>query len=253
MGLENSTFSTHQPGMIPSGIEGLDKYLDGGITEGTTVLLMAEPGAGSSLFIQQFAYGGIENNEYVLFFDSEQRPEMINSNMARFGMNIYSHIGKNINIIDVHKYHEQGRDDEFYNKYMKDTDINTILEQMLSEITENESDKKCRTIVYSLSYFIRLVGLDPVVEAIESLSKRGDIHKSVNFLHITKGMHGTTVENTLKQVCDTVIELQVEERSFNVQRTIFIRKLYGSIAPDNFLPYYIGKEGIKLDTTKRIL
>ncbi|APH38289.1 hypothetical protein BHR79_01510 [Methanohalophilus halophilus] len=63
MGIEDSNFSTHQQGMIPSGIEGLDIYLEGGITEGTTVLLMAEPGAGSSIFVQQFAYGGIENNE----------------------------------------------------------------------------------------------------------------------------------------------------------------------------------------------
>ena len=44
---------------VKTGIPGLDEMLDGGIPEGSVVLVMGEPGSGKTVMCSQFLYYGI--------------------------------------------------------------------------------------------------------------------------------------------------------------------------------------------------
>ncbi|MEA1984741.1 MAG: ATPase domain-containing protein [Euryarchaeota archaeon] len=70
---------------------------------------------------------------------------------------------------------------------------------------------------------------------------------------MTSGMHGPHVENTIKQLCDGVIELRVRERQREVERSILIRKMHGMIAPNETITYNVTTKGIVLDNTRRVL
>ncbi|MDA4121297.1 MAG: RAD55 family ATPase [Thaumarchaeota archaeon] len=52
---------------VPSGIEGLDKLISGGIPEGTTTMVYGPPKAGKSVFAYHFLNGCIQSNGACLF------------------------------------------------------------------------------------------------------------------------------------------------------------------------------------------
>ncbi|MEZ5334403.1 MAG: ATPase domain-containing protein [Methanolobus sp.] len=52
-----------------------------GVPPGATILVLAEPGANSEMFAQQFVYGGLLNNEEVFYFTSEHPASEIISEM----------------------------------------------------------------------------------------------------------------------------------------------------------------------------
>ncbi|MDI6806700.1 MAG: ATPase domain-containing protein, partial [Candidatus Aenigmarchaeota archaeon] len=48
---------------IKSGINGLDKLIEGGFPEGSVILVSGAPGTGKTLFGLQFIYQGAKANE----------------------------------------------------------------------------------------------------------------------------------------------------------------------------------------------
>jgi KaiC/GvpD/RAD55 family RecA-like ATPase len=52
-------FNENRAQKVRTGMLGLDVQLGGGVPGGSTILLLAEPGANSEVFAQQFAYGGL--------------------------------------------------------------------------------------------------------------------------------------------------------------------------------------------------
>ncbi|MCS7136291.1 MAG: ATPase domain-containing protein [Nitrososphaerota archaeon] len=73
-----------------TGIEGVDAMLEGqGIPRGYVILVLGSPGCGKTTFGIQFLYNGVvkfgENGILVLL---EEDPEMVKSNMRRFGWDL---------------------------------------------------------------------------------------------------------------------------------------------------------------------
>jgi circadian clock protein KaiC len=74
---------------VPTGIEGLDDMLGGGLPSGRCTLVCGGPGSGKTTFAVQFLYNGAtkygETGLYVAFGES---PTHLNENMASFGWDI---------------------------------------------------------------------------------------------------------------------------------------------------------------------
>jgi len=58
---------------IPTGIQGLDELLGGGLPEGSITLVSGPPGAGKSILCFQFLYEGIRNNEKALYLTLDKK------------------------------------------------------------------------------------------------------------------------------------------------------------------------------------
>ena len=67
-------------GKIPTGIEGVDKMLFGGIPTFNQVILAGGPGAGKTLFGFEFLYKGAKAGEIGLLFSLEEQPKLIIEN-----------------------------------------------------------------------------------------------------------------------------------------------------------------------------
>jgi KaiC/GvpD/RAD55 family RecA-like ATPase len=242
---------------IPTGISGLDVQLGGGVPPGATILILAEPGANSDMFAQQFVYGGLLNNEDVFYFTSEHPANEIANEME-------------IMKWDVEKYIEDGRLEfvdaylpRFYNVLPKEFTSELSAKDFLKKGTDSmgllkataiqKRDNKYRGVIDSISYFLRAYNLNTVVDVIEMISSIGKATGSIHLVLMTSGMHDSITENTLRHICDGVIEFRIRERGSEIERNIMIRKMRGMLVPNRTISYMVTQKGIELETTTRVL
>ncbi len=241
----------------PTGIAGLDVQLGGGVPPGTTILLLAEPGTSSEVFAQQFVNGGLEDGEEVYYFSSEHPISEIIEDMKNFGWDIEEYVDKNqMDFIDAYSL-------RFYNVLPKHLSVdlsakdfvkqNTDAMNLLKSVVNEPRKERYRGVIDSMSFFLRAYELNSVVEAIEVISSVGKATNAVQLVLMTSGMHDPTVENTMKDICDGVIEFRMKERGSEVERSILIRKMRGMIPPSKTSSYNITHKGIELETTTRVL
>jgi KaiC/GvpD/RAD55 family RecA-like ATPase len=242
---------------IPTGLGGLDVQLGGGVPPGTTILLLAEPGASSEVFAQQFIYGGLANQEEVYYFSAEHPIQEIVEDMKNFGWNIEKQIDEGkVDFIDAYttRFCNILPNNAVCNLSAKDfLKLNTDAMNHLKLSVTKERKGPYRGVVDSISYFLRSYELSSVIEAIEIISSIGKLTNAVQLVMMTGGMHDPIIENNLKSVCDGVIEFRMRERGSEIERTILIRKMRGMIPPDKTISYNITHKGVELETTTRVL
>ena len=74
---------------IKTGIDGLDKMLNGGFIQGRVILLSGPAGTGKSTMAMQYAYkGSMEFNESSLYVTLEESRDKIIENMSQFGFDL---------------------------------------------------------------------------------------------------------------------------------------------------------------------
>ena len=74
---------------IPSGIEGLDNVLQGGIPEKRILLLVGGPGSGKTTMSMEFLYHGIKNSkEKGMYVTFEEDPKHMIENTQSFGWDV---------------------------------------------------------------------------------------------------------------------------------------------------------------------
>ncbi len=107
---------------VPTGINGLDPFIEGGFQRGSLILLAGNPGTGKTVFSSQFLYYGAkkynEKGVYVSF--AEGRRSLLDY-IRRFGMNL-EELEKNgkCKILDLVTVKEEG--------------ISTVLEVIMEEV-----------------------------------------------------------------------------------------------------------------------
>lgn len=241
----------------PTGIVGLDVQLGGGVPPGTTILLFAEPGASAELFAQQFVNGGLSGGEEVYYFSTEHPTNEIVADMKNFGWDVKEYLDNNkFEFIDAYSL-------RFYNALPKhlsiDLSAKDFLKQnidamnLLKSVVTEKREGRYRGVIDSLSFFLRSYELNNVVETIELISSVGRATGAVQLVLMTAGMSDPIVENSMKDVCDGVIEFRMKERGSEIERSILIRKMRGMIPPNRTISYTITHKGIELETTTRVL
>ena len=72
-----------------TGIVGLDKVLNGGFTQGSTIIVEGEPGTGKTTLGVQFLYNGATQlGEAGIYITFEELPDQIYKDMLRFGWDL---------------------------------------------------------------------------------------------------------------------------------------------------------------------
>jgi len=73
---------------IPSGIEGLDKLIEGGFQKNSTNLVVGDSGSGKTIFAVQFLVEGLKKGESCLYVTFEEKKEEFFLNMADFNWDL---------------------------------------------------------------------------------------------------------------------------------------------------------------------
>ena len=73
---------------IPTGIDGLDGVLEGGLIRGRSYLLRGQPGTGKTLFGAEFLSRGVTDGETALFVNLEESEADVRRNAAAAGVDV---------------------------------------------------------------------------------------------------------------------------------------------------------------------
>ncbi len=76
---------------VKTGIPGMDKLMEGGIPEGSVVLLSGGAGCGKTTFSCQFIMEGLDKGENCLYITLEECPEDIKKDALQFGWDFSKH------------------------------------------------------------------------------------------------------------------------------------------------------------------
>ena len=80
--------ATGNPGLVLTGIDGLDEMLGGGVPRGHIITVMGSFGTGKTTFGMQFLMQGLINGEKGIFISLEEDPDSITANAAAFGWDL---------------------------------------------------------------------------------------------------------------------------------------------------------------------
>ena len=59
---------------VPTGIQGLDQVIEGGLPKGRSFLVTGDPGTGKTIFALQFLMEGLKRGEKCIFVSADEGP-----------------------------------------------------------------------------------------------------------------------------------------------------------------------------------
>ncbi len=213
---------------IPSGIQGLDQLVFGGLPEGRAYLVSGEPGTGKTIFSLQFLLEGLKNKQKAIYITIDEKPEHVISDALALGWDIRSYLEDgSLSIIDITSYFSSNTDSEgnklnakkiverimeFVNNVkpqrividpiapliLTDDSIPDVIEYIRSAIFEIESVPNCTSLLTS---YIPVGSTKVSCFGIEEFASSGIIHlrllsqnnKRIRTIHIRK-MRGTRID-----------------------------------------------------------
>ena len=112
---------------IPTGIEGLDAMIEGGVIRGDMHLLAGAPGTGKTILASTFAYNAVtKQNEKVVYATFEESTEYLIRNMKKLGVDLASaERGGNLKVIDLDA--------------LKGKELETNIQMLISAVKETKS------------------------------------------------------------------------------------------------------------------
>ena len=127
------------PQRVPTGIQGLDGLIQGGLSPGDFVLLVGGIGTGKTIFSSEFAYqGALSLNQPSVYATFEEDVTSLRRNMAKFDMNFQQlEDQKKIRLLDLEALEGRG--------------MGSNLETILTAIDEVKAK---RLVIDSLTAFL---------------------------------------------------------------------------------------------------
>jgi len=250
---------------ISTGIETLDKLLEGGIPRGYTTLILGVPGSGIEILAKQLATTG-----ETLYFSTDETRDKVLDTIQKFGWSI-----ENIEIVDIASLFSESilkSQEERIEAYKKRSKID--LKELISEssygmpsIKKSETDFLAllltktieklsppeKIIINSLDFFLEHYPEEDVFKVIHALKMRNMKAKTALFLIMTKGIHAPSFERKMETVGDCVIELEVIKRGSSFDRYISVKKMRNYARKIGIASYTIENNGFVLETIERIM
>ena len=237
---------------VPTGINGLDKMIEGGFPRGRTVLLSGGCGTGKSIFGLQFLYkGAVDYGEPGLYVTLDERPELTRQDMLRFGWDVkkLEDEGKLV-ILDLTGTKTGVQSEEKYSMSAS-LDVDRLVLKIMQTAGEigarrividsipalgfrMKDEIEVRNMILKLTYMIRKSDLTALL-----ISEIPEQTMGAGPMKFSK--YGVE-----EYVADSVILLHYIGMGTDTNRTLYIRKMRGTKHVEDIIPLHISDTGIKL-------
>lgn len=234
---------------IPSGIDGLDKMLNGGLPSGRCILVCGGPGSGKTIFSMQFLYhGAIRFDEPGLYVSLDENTSQLKEEMAGFGWDIKKLEKKgDLVIVDASPIRRIPGRVKIGDLSIGKRDLSLV---SLIEIIKKKADRiNAKRVVIDpitammFQYHEVSEGRTAILDLFEALTKLGTTNL------ITTELRSVTLEREIRTeefLAHGVIVLHVFVSDREIVRGIQVEKMRG-IAHDNQIrPYKITENGIEV-------
>jgi KaiC/GvpD/RAD55 family RecA-like ATPase len=218
---------------VRSGVEGLDRLMDGGFLRGDVILLAGNTGSGKTIFSVEFiCEGATQYGEPGVFVTFEEDAETLKRNMLGFGF-------------DLERLEREGTVKVIDLEAMKGSGLSANIEFILSAVREMKAK---RLVIDSLTAFLTACQ--------EKFEYRMLMHL---FYKILKKLGCTTIAtcsvptglNTLglgieEFIADSVITLESTVRNGQLKTRFLVRKMRGTNHSKKYHEVVIDKKGLKI-------
>jgi len=251
-------------GFISTGIEKLDRLLEGGIPNGFISVFLGSPGSSTEILVKQIATVG--NVKYIT---TEETKDEILDTMKRFNWNT-----SGIEFVDIsEKYYSNVIEGEerrvnIYEQRSKlklkelielgssgmpttvtgDEDYLAVLSNKVKEVKPGEI-----MIINSLDFFLSQYKPEDVLRTIYAAKVNNLKNKGALIISITKGVHGELFERKIEGLADCVLELDVIQKGSNFERFISVKKMRNYAKKIGIARYIIDNNGFVLEMIERIM
>jgi len=248
---------------ISTGIEKLDKLLEGGTPRGFSVLILGTPGSSIEILCKQLAATGNS-----LYFTTEETESEVKGTLERFGW------GKSkIEIVDIASEYskavlsgEERRISVYEQRSkIKLKELIEIGSSGMPPINKGEEDflavlsnkikasKYEKVIINSLDFFLSQYSQEEVLRTIHAAKVCNLENKGVLFFIMTKGIHGDIFERKMEGIADCVLELEVLQKGSNFERFLAVKKMKNYAKKIGIARYAIDSDGFILEMIERIM
>jgi len=251
-------------GFVQTGIDKLDRLLEGGIPEGFTVVVLGSPGSSTEILVKQIAISGS-----VTYITTEETKKEILDTMQRFNWHI-----PEIDFVDIsEKYYSNVLEGEqkrvsIYEQRSK-LKLKELIEigstampstatadedflAILSNSTKKTPEKRI-TIINSLDFFLSQYDHDDVLRTVFAVKVNNMKNKGALLIVMTKGVHGELFERKMEGLADAVLELDVIQKGSSFERYISVKKMRNYAKKIGIARYVIDDSGFVLEMIERIM
>jgi KaiC/GvpD/RAD55 family RecA-like ATPase len=204
------------------------------------------------LFSEQFAGGGLDAGEDVLYFQFDRPAGNVRATIQSYVQR--GHEAKSE--LSIH----DGYSPQFgvsHNGRVRDASamlvpMGTALEAMMSALQNTNSARPYRLVVESLSSLTRDDNEREVLKFVRNLVYLGHEMDGVHLISIVKGLHSPHFETQLRHLAGGVIEFGAERKGFGIYNYLIVSKLLNVQDPVRILLWKETDKGLWLESTKRV-
>ena len=219
---------------IKSGIPGLENVTGGGIPRFHSVLICGAPGTGKTIFGLQFLYNGAKlYNESGLYISVEEDPVRLKNYAKEFGW------------MDIDSLEQQGR--LTFLRVPADERKFDIVERVREQVKKTGAK---RLVVDSLSAIY--LAFEDITQFVYSFVNLLNELKLTTIFITDAPSEGNalTKDGVSEYVCDGVIQVQLNDTSQNINRTIAIKKMRGTAITPGANSLKFTKKGLEISDFK---
>jgi len=253
-----------KPGFVSTGIDKLDRLLEGGIPGGFTVVLLGSPGSSIEILIKQIASSG-----NVTYITTEETKQEILDVMSRFKWQ-----ATNIDFVDIsERYYSNVLKGEqkrvsIYEQRSKlklkelielgstampstatsDEDFLAVVSNRTKNAAQNST-----IIISSLDFFLSQYAQEDVLKTVYAAKVNNLKNKGALMIVMTKGVHGELFERKMEGIADAVLELDVIQKGSSFERYLSVKKMRNYAKKIGIARYVIDDSGFVLEMIERIM
>ncbi|MEM3085976.1 MAG: RAD55 family ATPase [Halobacteria archaeon] len=230
-----------------TGIDILDRSLDGGLPAGSVVYLSVDPHSMAEAFLYQFS-----SIRKTYYFTTSRRPAHVARNITDMNFDT-----ENITFVDVFSHYyldAYGEPAENIGDVQRDREVLDFTERQLKQIRDGhkDSDGELNIIFDNFSFYLHL-GAPParllrLANLAYEISKQT---KALTYLFALRGAHPEAVENGVMNVSDAIFHVESERVGDKVAHKMSIPKIRGRPSSMVVLRFKV-QDGIRIDTSRDI-
>ena len=248
---------------VSTGIDKLDRLLEGGILRGFTTLIFGSPGSSIEILSKQLSITGS-----VLYFTTEETKDEVVKTISRFGWN-----PENIDFVDIASKYSQTiltREEKRVSIYeqrskLKIKELIELGSSGMAPLVREEEDflailsNKIRVssfekiIINSLDFFLSRYSQEEVLRTLHAAKINNIEKKGVLFIIMTRGIHGDIFERRMEGIADCILELDVIQKGSTFERFLAVKKMRNYAKKIGIARYVIDSDGFVLEMIERIM
>lgn len=246
-----------QAKLLKTEIKGLDEAIEGGLPEGSIILLLGNPGNGIDTFAQQILYRQALRGGTTAYFTIERSPRDVREDMSLFGWDLARlEASRDWIFVDAYTSRLAG----YYKKIggeVEEAEMRSAVSEpgalstLRNELTRRVNESRW-TVIDTLSHLLIMHDMQDVVDALGLFTMGVRDHGGLHFLLMIKGMHNSQTITTISHLADGVIEFHTKERAGVMVGSMRIVKMRRNLGSLKLIPYAVTNRGITVETAVRI-